>query len=166
MLDYKKTEDMERMKAEAVKRLKWPKIPGLNEAFAKGIVMVSDGTNGDVKLRNLTIYEKYMVTNFEKIQHAIVYHTILTETKFGKMLSMLFVGKYEDEWFWMRKILNTGICRKSGLSRLFRNWHYWYRMYRKWNHTYLLILHNKRREQTFWLLFFMFFRQSHTLLTE
>jgi len=39
------------------------------------------------------------VTNFEKIQHAIVYHTILTETKFGKMLSMLFVGKYEDEWF-------------------------------------------------------------------
>ena len=77
MLDYKKTEDMERMKAEAVKRLKWPKIPGLNEAFAKGIVMVSDGTNGDVKLRNLTIYEKYMVTNFEKIQHAIVYHTIL-----------------------------------------------------------------------------------------
>lgn len=71
MLDYKKTEDMERMKAEAVKRLKWPKIPGLNEAFAKGIVMVSDGTNGDVKLRNLTIYEKYMVTNFEKIQHAI-----------------------------------------------------------------------------------------------
>lgn len=99
MLDYKKTEDMERMKAEAVKRLKWPKIPGLNEAFAKGIVMVSDGTNGDVKLRNLTIYEKYMVTNFEKIQHAIVYHTILTETKFGKMLSMLFVGKYEDEWF-------------------------------------------------------------------
>lgn len=99
MLDYKKTEDMERMKAEAVKRLKWPKIPGLNEAFAKGIVMVSDGTNGDVKLRDLTIYEKYMVTNFEKIQHAIVYHTILTETKFGKMLSMLFVGKYEDEWF-------------------------------------------------------------------
>lgn len=66
MLDYKKTEDMERMKAEAVKRLKWPKIPGINEAFAKGIVMVSDGTNGDVKLRNLTIYEKYMVTNFEK----------------------------------------------------------------------------------------------------
>lgn len=33
MLDYKKTEDIERMKAEAVKRLKWPKIPGLNEAF-------------------------------------------------------------------------------------------------------------------------------------
>lgn len=98
MLDYKKTEDMERMKAEAVKRLKWLKIPELDEAFAKGIVMVSDGTNGDVKLRNLTIYEKCMVTNFEKIQHAIVYHTILTETKFGKMLSMLFVGKYEDEW--------------------------------------------------------------------
>lgn len=98
MLDYKKTEDMERMKAEAVKRLKWLKIPELDEAFAKGIVMVSDVTNGDVKLRNLTIYEKCMVTNFEKIQHAIVYHTILTETKFGKMLSMLFVGKYEDEW--------------------------------------------------------------------
>lgn len=98
MLDYKKTEDMERMKAEAVKRLKWLKIPELDEPFAKGIVMVSDGTNGDVKLRNLTIYEKCMVTNFEKIQHAIVYHTILTETKFGKMLSMLFVGKYEDEW--------------------------------------------------------------------
>lgn len=98
MLDYKKTEDMERMKAEAVKRLKWLKIPELDEAFAKGIVKVSDGTNGDVKLRNLTIYEKCMVTNFEKIQHAIVYHTILTETKFGKMLSMLFVGKYEDEW--------------------------------------------------------------------
>ena len=53
MLDYKKTEDMERMKAEAVKRLKWLKIPELDEAFAKGIVMVSDGTNGDVKLRNL-----------------------------------------------------------------------------------------------------------------
>ena len=50
MLDYKKTEDMERMKAEAVKRLKWLKIPELDEAFAKGIVMVSDGTNGDVKL--------------------------------------------------------------------------------------------------------------------
>lgn len=98
MLDYKKTEDMERMKAEAVKRLKWLKIPELDEAFAKGIVKVSDRTNGDVKLRNLTIYEKCMVTNFEKIQHAIVYHTILTETKFGKMLSMLFVGKYEDEW--------------------------------------------------------------------
>lgn len=32
MLDYKKTEDMERMKAEAVKRLKWPKIPGLTIA--------------------------------------------------------------------------------------------------------------------------------------
>lgn len=38
MLDYKKTEDMERMKAEAVKRLKWPKIPELNEAFAKSKV--------------------------------------------------------------------------------------------------------------------------------
>ena len=49
MLDYKKTEDMERMKAEAVKRLKWLKIPELDEAFAKGIVMVSDGTNGDVR---------------------------------------------------------------------------------------------------------------------
>ena len=66
MLDYKKTEDIERMKAEAVKRLKWPKIPGLNEAFAKGIVMVSDGTNGDVKLRNLTIYEKYMALPIDK----------------------------------------------------------------------------------------------------
>ena len=37
MLDYKKTEDMERMKAEAVKRLKWLKIPELDEAFAKGL---------------------------------------------------------------------------------------------------------------------------------
>lgn len=62
MLDYKKTEDMERMKAEAVKRLKWPKIPELNEAFAKRIVMVSDGTNGDVKLRNLFMDEE----NFKK----------------------------------------------------------------------------------------------------
>ena len=149
MLDYKKTEDMERMKAEAVKRLKWPKIPGLNEAFAKGIVMVSDGTNGDVKLRNLTIYEKYMVTNFEKIQHAIVYHTILTETKFGKMLSMLFVGKYEDEWF-----MDEENFKKSYTQVYVENLDY-----------PDLILHNKRGEQTFWLLF-SFFSQSYTLLTE
>lgn len=35
MLDYKKTEDMERMKAEAVKRLKWLKIPSLMKPLQK-----------------------------------------------------------------------------------------------------------------------------------
>ena len=110
MLDYKKTEDMERMKAEAVKRLKWPKIPGLNEAFAKGIVMVSDGTNGDVKLRNLTIYEKYMVTNFEKIQHAIVYHTILKQS-LAKCYPCCLLENMKMSGLWMRIILKNLIHR-------------------------------------------------------
>lgn len=35
MLDYRKTEDMERMKAEAVKRLKWPKFQGLMKPLQK-----------------------------------------------------------------------------------------------------------------------------------
>ena len=36
MLDYKKTEDMERMKAEAVKRLKWD-YPDCSEIGTIGI---------------------------------------------------------------------------------------------------------------------------------
>lgn len=88
MLDYKKTEDMERMKAEAVKRLKWPKIPGLNEAFAKGIVMVSDGFNMPL----------YIIRFLQKQSLVKCYPCCLLENM--KMSGL-----------WMRKILKNLIHR-------------------------------------------------------
>lgn len=111
MLDYKKTEDMERMKAEAVKRLKWPKIPGLNEAFAKGIVMVSDGTNGDVKLRNLTIYEKYMVTNLKKFNMPLYIIRFLQKQSLVKCYPCCLLENMKMSGLWMRKILKNLIHR-------------------------------------------------------
>lgn len=111
MLDYKKTEDMERMKAEAVKRLKWLKIPELDEAFAKGIVMVSDGTNGDVKLRNLTIYEKCMVTNFKKFNMPLYIIRFLQKQSLVKCYLCCLLENTKMSGLWIRNILNIHVRR-------------------------------------------------------
>ena len=38
------------------------------------------------------------VKEFECFYHVLVYHAIETESRYGRLLSMLYVGKTEDSW--------------------------------------------------------------------
>lgn len=38
------------------------------------------------------------IDRFEEENSAIVYHAELTETSFGRLLSMFYVSRYEEEW--------------------------------------------------------------------
>lgn len=38
------------------------------------------------------------IDEFEEENSALVYHAELTETGFGRLLSMFYVSKYEEEW--------------------------------------------------------------------
>lgn len=48
-------------------------------------------------LDNEPEYEQ-MVKDFEEETGYLVYHVILTRTKFGKIIDFLFVSTYEDDW--------------------------------------------------------------------
>lgn len=49
-----------------------------------------------------------MARKFEEENGAMVYHAQLTHTKFGDMLSLLFVSKYEEEWKYEREDMDAG----------------------------------------------------------
>ena len=58
----------------------------LNKSFEVGILYWLDDT------------ETSFIKDFEEKHNALVYHAIETSTPFGKMFSLLYVSKYEDEW--------------------------------------------------------------------
>ena len=49
------------------------------------------------------------IKDFEKKYGVLVYHAIETSTTLGKMLSLFYVSKYEDEWEYERIDLERGL---------------------------------------------------------
>ena len=54
--------------------------------------------------------ELEVVRNFEKEHNAVVYHTLHTNTEFGELLAILYVGQYKEEWQTDREDLKQGIA--------------------------------------------------------
>lgn len=86
----------ERQKAEAIKRLELMDIrEDVRKAFQKnGTVMLCD--SGDYCPVDDAMRED--IRKFEREHNAIVYLAVRTESMFGELDALLFVGKYEEEW--------------------------------------------------------------------
>lgn len=52
--------------------------------------------------------QKELVKKFEEKHNAVVYHAIYTNTAFGRMLALLYVSEYEEEWEMDRDDLKEG----------------------------------------------------------
>lgn len=59
-------------------------------------------------ISNKEDYEK-AIKQFEKKHNVLVYHTILTRTTFGKLLTLLYVSANQDEWKRDRDELTEGL---------------------------------------------------------
>lgn len=49
------------------------------------------------------------VKEFEEKHNALVYHSILVPTIYGRLLNMLYISKYTEEWQRDREELNEGL---------------------------------------------------------
>jgi len=94
-------------KAEAVKRLQALYIfPNAIRAFRGGRVMVSEAPFG--ALYDLNDEQKQMVSDFEKKNNALVYMVVRSNTEFGLLDSLLFVGDSKEEWAYDWEDLKSG----------------------------------------------------------
>jgi hypothetical protein len=94
----------EAQKAEAIVRMqelvdKLEANPHLVDYLKEGKVYYSY-VSGLPSIDTITYDPEYVkaVKAFEKEYNAYVFHAIETHTVIGKMLSLLFVGEYEDDW--------------------------------------------------------------------
>lgn len=101
----------EMQKKEAIKRLELLEKefegqlnPDILKYFKEGKPYYSyltvDGTTGSIDAVDSDPGYAELVSEFEKQHEALVFHVILSGTK----LSMLYVGSYEDEWDFQRKV--------------------------------------------------------------
>ncbi len=99
----------EKQKAEAVKRLKMlVTLPQpIREFEEEGKINLSE--NGGL-LYWLNDEEKGIVDAYEKSQGIVVYHVIKSMTNIGKLYSLLFVSRYEEEWSEDDDLLRNGEC--------------------------------------------------------
>lgn len=82
---------------EALKRMKKLKLhKNVIDEFSKEDKLNVSVLNG--MLYWLDDDYKKIVNDFEKEYNAVVYHLIFTPTKFGRMLSLLYVSKHKSEW--------------------------------------------------------------------
>lgn len=94
----------DKMKKLAIKRLKEMKLLGsVTSLFSKeDRLYYSERINKQYSAvlnildENEELYKK--VKEFEERTGHLVYHCILTQTTFGKILDMLFISKYEEDW--------------------------------------------------------------------
>lgn len=56
--------------------------------------------------------EQKIIAKFEAENEALVYHAVYTPTQFGRLFSMLFVSKYDEEW----KLDNEDIDSRTPLA--------------------------------------------------
>lgn len=97
----------DKMKQEAIERMKMLKLSsGCIKAFQRGEVWESEGIGA---LYDLTKEEQKIVDDFEKKNNGLVYHVIHNMTEFGELYSLLFVGKYEEEWQMDRQDIEENI---------------------------------------------------------
>ena len=54
--------------------------------------------------------EKAVVKDFEEKNNAMVYHILHSNTEFGELLAILYVGQYKEEWEMDREDLKEGIA--------------------------------------------------------
>ena len=96
-----------KQKQEAIDRMKMLKLSEniIREFEKEGIVNLSK--NGGC-LYWLDSDQQAIVDEFETEYDALVYHVIHTYTQFGKLYSLLYVSKYEDEWEYDRDDLQQG----------------------------------------------------------
>lgn len=94
-------------KAEAVKRMQALRIfPNAVRAFRGGRVMVSEPPFGG--LYELNEEEQKMVSGFEQENNALVYMVVRSNTEFGLLDSLLFVGDEKSEWAYENEDLKDG----------------------------------------------------------
>ena len=85
------------MKAEAIKRMKKLRLfPDCINAFEKDNKVWSSQTAGT--LFELSEEQQKWVDIFEKTYGGLVYHVIITPTKFGTCFNMLYVSIHTEEW--------------------------------------------------------------------
>lgn len=86
----------EKQKEEAVKRMKFLE---LNE---KAIEEFEEGKLNKSELVGFLYWldeeEEKMVRKWEEETGNLAYHLILSNTSFGRLLTVLYVSKYEEEW--------------------------------------------------------------------
>lgn len=86
----------QKQKQEAIKRMKQLGLyTNTIREFEKDNVL-NRSDNGI--LFWLTDEEKRLVSKFEREYDTVVYHVIRNNTKFGMLLSLLYVSNDEDEW--------------------------------------------------------------------
>lgn len=91
----------EEMIAEAVERMNHMRITEQAiEEFRNGKLNKSERLEGTFRgiLYWLTDEEQAQVTAFENEHGCLVYHVILTHTKYGDWYTYLYVGKEKSEW--------------------------------------------------------------------
>ena len=97
----------EEMRAEAVERMKLFNLhPNVVAEFQQGKLNCSE-TYG--ALFWLDDAKKAVVETVETKTGGIVYHTILSNTSFGVMLSCLYVSKHMEEWERDRADMKDGL---------------------------------------------------------
>lgn len=86
----------EKQKQEALWRLKFLALhPNVVRDFQSGVLNKSESGG---MLYWLSDEEKDAVAKFEAKWDALVYHCILSETEIGRMLTMLYISQYPEEW--------------------------------------------------------------------
>ena len=86
---------LEQKRAKSIERLHQLGLDSKN--FENGEVNVSYLFFQNVLIGKLDENLQILVKEFENEQNALVYHAILTPTTLGTMLSLLFIGDYEDD---------------------------------------------------------------------
>lgn len=89
----------EEQKAEAIHRMKCMGIikDAIDQFVKEDIVMVCEPPIGG--LYWLNDEEKEVVRKFEEENEALVYLVVRSFTNLGKMDSIFYVSKYEEEWY-------------------------------------------------------------------
>ncbi len=95
------------MKNEATRRLeslisKYNLNPNILKYFKQGRVyysyLTAGGWMGSIDTVSYDKRYEEAIKNFESKTGCMVYHAIEAATPFGEMLSLLYVGTYEEEW--------------------------------------------------------------------
>ena len=96
----------EKQQQEAIARLEQLNLyPTVLKEFKQGLINVSE--HGGI-LYWADEEQQAIIKEFEQEHEAIVYHIILSYTEIGRMLSIMYVSKYEEEWEMDRDDLKQG----------------------------------------------------------
>lgn len=96
----------EKMKEEAISRMKILKLhPNVIKEFSNSGKL---NLSLNAALYYLNDEQLARVQEFEQKYNAIVYHVIQSDTKFGELLSLLYVSQQTEEWEYDHNDLKEG----------------------------------------------------------